>query len=298
MTSSELGRDLLAQLRMDLASSIFLPQQNAAGEAYLQILDLSQSPVPLAGRLPVIDQTGIFRKESSGGTFTGNRLCFAEVVRTDNYECISTRRYRVPVYRFHYYYLTPIGAGPQPDHPWGLDLCHWVSEDLADASRIEGITDDTDRREVLRHLRSGSPDHVGERHPPIVVAWRVGAPADVTRTWLAITDQDTVQEQPPPGRSNGWRILRNPRLSRIRFLEESHLSVATNFAAARFGVARFADVSSAGAGFPHGFEVQIVGTAGARKVLVALALVEQRKAEALAFFRQHTVASVPQGVTL
>ena len=53
------------------------------------------------------------------------------------------------------------------------------------------------------------------------------------------------------------------------------MAIAGNAAGPDRGVAAFALVDTGGDGFPHGFETQIIGPAGARQVLVHVTVVSQ-----------------------
>ena len=74
------------------------------------------------------------------------------------------------------------------------------------------------------------------------------------------TGSSTAARWPDPLPSS-----RTDRLSSRGVLSFRHHSVATNFAQANKGVSRFGirNDSSNGIGFPHGFEVQAVGTTAA-----------------------------------
>ena len=53
-------------------------------------------------------------------------------------------------------------------------------------------------------------------------------------------------------------------------LADRHHSIATNFAPPGHGVASYGLVDATGDGFPHGFEVQVVGPSSARQTLLHL----------------------------
>ena len=76
-----------------------------------------------------------------------------------------------------------------------------------------------------------------------------------------------------------------------------HHSVATNFAQANKGVSRFGirNDSSNGIGFPHGFEVQAVGTTAARKVLIHMTTVSTNQSGMRAFYDGQIVVVVREG---
>jgi len=78
---------------------------------------------------------------------------------------------------------------------------------------------------------------------------------------------------PLPGRADPWEIESDPAQSSANLLSYRHHSVATNFARAAMGVARYGLTDPADGGFPHGFEIQLVGPSSARQVMVHLVIV-------------------------
>ena len=79
---------------------------------------------------------------------------------------------------------------------------------------------------------------------------------------------------PQPPRSDPWEIEADEDgLSRANLLSYRHHSVATNYARDAMRVGRFSVRDDAGDGFPHGFEVQVVGPTSARQLMVHLVVV-------------------------
>jgi hypothetical protein len=70
------------------------------------------------------------------------------------------------------------------------------------------------------------------------------------------------------------------------------LSIATNWARANLGVSRFGIASQTGDGFPHGFEIQIVGPAAARQVLIHMSLLSTHSRGRRAFLE---ISSISDG---
>ena len=198
--------------------------------------------------------------------------------------------YRVDIYRIVYYYLTPTGAGPVDGVAGNLDLVRWVSEPLADGIQLDNIQDEDDRREVCEHLVTASPDAQGETRAPVMVAWRVGDSVSSDDTFRQITeDGELVLDPEAPRVGDRWQILPDVERSEPRLFERRYHHIASNFAPKICGVGRFGYVTSSGDGFPHGFEVQIIGPASARQILVHTSLVGSR-AGRLAHFQTQLIS--------
>ena len=270
---TELNHDALDEMRLDLVSNMRLFGNDVEGNANLAVLDLSTSPAQLAGlRLPSLSAGGRLQADTPGAEITGNSLFFAKLAWTDPFTCTSGNHYLVDVYRWEYCYLSPVGTGPASGNPVGLDFVRFLSEPLADAASIDRITNAADQAEVLLHLSAATADADGKVHSPLEVVWRRGGLATAVGTLRQIDDTDgSLSDTPIGGRPNPWRVL--PSEPGVRGqLASRTASVATNFAPPAFGVGRFGLVTTSGAGFPHGFEVQIVGPTSARQVLLRLVI--------------------------
>ncbi len=70
------------------------------------------------------------------------------------------------------------------------------------------------------------------------------------------------------------------RHSNAGILSYRHHSVASNHSRANHGVARYGlldNSAGSGVGFPHGLEVQIIGSAAARQVLIHLTTISTNR---------------------
>ena len=84
----------------------------------------------------------------------------------------------------------------------------------------------------------------------------------------------------------------------LRAVFYRHHSLASNHARANQGVSRYAirnDAAGAGIGFPHGLEIQIVGSAAARKVLVHMTIVSTNMAGLKAYYDTQVIVRVREG---
>jgi len=289
VTVLETNRDLLASIHTTLENAVFLPQNNAAGNAYLQVLDISGLPPSINSTLPTLDVSGIFEKEKSSAVKTGNLLVYAVQERTDEFQCSSGKVCRIEVYRFYAYYLTKRGVGPSDQV---LNLAKFVSEPLADGWTVDLIADATDQAEVLAHLRDGTPDRFGDTNEPLEVVWFVGGD---------LTDPDTLRLIAANGklkqnRPGGWKILSQPELCSADLLRYRRLGVATNALGPALKLGKFGVIDNTGDGFPHGLEVQIIDTLDARQVLIRLLIIDTLS-RGRAYSDKQIVAYVPNGLT-
>lgn len=274
---TEMAQDSIDDLRVDLVSSIHIFNNDPIGNACLAQLDLTSAPVPTpiaTRRLPTMDVTGSFRRDTAGNEITGNAFFFAKLAWRDQFTCTSGNSYIVDVYRWVHVYQSPIGSGPGPGVRGGLDLVKVFSEPLVDGGAIDGIGDPVDQAELLLHLVQGTPDSTGLRRDPAHVVWLRGADPALPTTLRQI-DPSTglLSDDPLPGRSDPWTILLDED-SPGGTLAFRQASIASNFEAIAPGVNRFG-IRDDGLGFPHGLEFQVVGPSAARQILLHIVLVDR-----------------------
>lgn len=267
---SEVTQTTIDDLRMELVSCVRIFGDDSEGNANLAYFDLGDGPAVIASsRLPTVSAGGSLQKDSSGNEITGNSVFFAKLAWSDRFTTSKGNTYLVDVLRWTYEYLSIEGDGPDPETPIGLNLVRAVSEPLVDAASIDRITDADDQAEVLLHLANGTPDDLGTSHDPCQVVWSRGDMPDVAGTFRQINEADgSLSTSPLIGRPDPWLIL--PASTPRGLLSYRHHSVATNFARGSFGVGRYGLRDDTGAGFPHGFEVQVVGPSAARQILLHL----------------------------
>lgn len=269
--ATEITQDIVDRIRLEVVSSVRVFGNDAEGAANLAILNLDGAPTPInQRRLPTVSPMLSLRRDTSGNQITGNSLFFAKLAWSDKFVCTSGNDYMVDVYRWVYYYLTNEDGGPVAGNPVGLNIVRVVSEPMADANGIDRITNVTDKAQVLNHLNDGTPDANGVAHAKCDLVWVRGAMPSVVGTLRQIRDlAGTLVTIPEAGRADPWRIERSE--STIRgLLSYRHHSVATNYSQASFGVGRYGIVSNTNGGFPHGFEVQVVGPSSARQIMLHL----------------------------
>jgi hypothetical protein len=174
-----------------------------------------------------------------------------------------------------HYYLSPIGAGPSEQVPGGLDLVRFVSEPLVDADSIAAIADPADRAEVLMHLCNATPDAEGSVREAVQVVWQRTNELGVPGTLRQIDPTTGLLSDsiiPGTGRASTWRVHPGRETAAGEF-SLRRAAVASNFDDCPQANGRFA-VPDLVQGFPHGFEVQVVGPTSSRKVLMRLVLVD------------------------
>jgi type II secretory pathway pseudopilin PulG len=270
--ATEVNQDLMDQLRLELVSCVRLFGVDVEGDSNLALLDLAGVPQPLADvRLPKISPNEKIRQDTLMNEITGNSLFFTRLAWSDRFRCTSGTDYLVDVYRWVYYYPTPEGAGPTAGSNIGLNFVRVASEPLVDASGVDRITNVLDRIEVLRHLVDATPDVSGKRHSPCQVVWKRGALASVVGTLRQIDPAGALSDNPTGARPSPWNILRSDAVVK-GLLSYRHHSLATNYCRASFNVGSYSVPMNTGSGFPHGFEVQIVGPTSARQALIHMVL--------------------------
>jgi len=271
---SEVTQEIVDDMRLELVSSVRLFSNDAEGLACQAAFDIDGAPVPLGDqRLPTFLTNGTVRADTAGNEITGNILFFAKLAWSDRFVCTSTNEYIVDVLRWVGYYLTPEAGGPRSDRSTGLNLVRIISEPLVDAAGIEEITDPDDQAEVLLHLLEATPDANGAVHAACELVWRRGGLPSATGTFRQIEPgTGFLSDTPLAGRADPFEVERAVQDTE-GLLYYRHHSVATNFARQSYGVGAFGITSQTGAGFPHGFEVQIAGPSSARQVLLHLVVV-------------------------
>ncbi len=274
--ATEVAQDITDDIRRELTSAVRLMHADPAGAAYVALLDLSGSKPPLTYRLPTLDEFGIFAKETALTPRSGNALLFARQAWSTVFTppAGTGRTYRIEVYRMVHYYPAPEGAGPQAGRPTGLDLVKWVSEPLADGDEIDQIADPGDQAAVCQHLLLQSPDDNGNVHPRVEVVWLHNADPTVPGTLRHIQVTGLLDNNPQLPRPPTWQLFREPTFSSNSLLAYRHHSLATIYAPTSYQVGTFSVVSSTSGGFPHGLELQMIGPASARQVLLRLILVD------------------------
>lgn len=272
--ATEINQVIMDDLRLELVSAVQVFGDDASGQAHFDRFDLSAYPPLMTSmRLPSPRAAELIEPDTALSEKTGNTLFYARQAWVDEYECTSGELYRLDVYRWVVFYLTPEDGGPQPGRPVGLNLVQVISEPLADGAQVDKITDPTDQAEVLRHLANGTPGLDGVSRTPVNVVWARGSDVSAVGTFRQIAPfSGSLSDTPFPGRPDPWEVLPDESQTRSNLLSYRHHSVATNYARTAMGVGRYGLIDLTDDGFPHGFEVQLVGPSVARQVMVRLVI--------------------------
>lgn len=290
---TEIAQDVLDEIRRDLGSAMGMFGGGPLGEGYRDALVRGSMPAPIRSTtIPTFEVSGRLEREARAGTKTGNELFFARYSWTDEFQVSTGTIYRIDVYRIERYYLTAVRGGPAAGKPDGLNLCHWVSEPLADGNQLDRITNATDVQEILEHLNTSTPDRSGTVHDAVKLVWLGRAPVNDPGTLREIDATGVLSMTPMPSRGATWRIFPEISLCDPDILIYRHHSVASNFAQANMGVGRFSMQSELNGGFPHGFEIQVIGPPSARQVMVHLTLVSTNFDGRRAYSDMQTVVDV------
>jgi hypothetical protein len=269
---TEVGQAELALIRKDTGSSVRIFTDDPVGTSYFARLDRDAYPSLATSRLPALLPTGTFGKDIAGAERTGNVLFFAKHYRTDQWTdpFDPSGVYRIDLYRFIACYLRNAVGTALASGETGLDLVRWVSVPFADAGQVAQITIPAHQERLLMHLKEGTNlDEPTKPFVPCDYVWTFGADLTSARCFQEIQDDGTLVDlmpQIPP-----FRIPPDAVQSRSDRFWYRNASVATN-RATMAGIARFGIIDPAGDGFPHGFEIQVIGPASARQILVHLSL--------------------------
>lgn len=278
-----LNQRILDQMQCEVSEAVEIFEQNDIGVELFENLQKPEGAQPIGfTSLPRVLGGNVFGRELRAGARTGNSLMFAKWERNMEIDCNEegesdektegadkkaeanaegneepgSRTYKIDVYRLVCYYLTPVNGGPSTGSSGGLNLFRFISEGLADATQIEAIEDEQDQQEVLRKL-------VGDK---VTGAWRrdvVGPPV-----WFVIN--------PSRGTINHVEfVAQDPVLAEL-LLDPMVYSVASNYTHDSLGVGEFGVKTNADGGFPHGFEVQMMGPASSRELMLHLTLVSAK----------------------
>jgi hypothetical protein len=288
--------EILNSMKRNLESSVFILQLNARGLDYASCLAKLTTEKLIGVSFPVVDENGIFERETVARSKSGNALVFAEHYRTDEFNCVSGNTYRIPIYRFHAYYIIEPKKGSEVEAVGAFNFSMWISEPLADGLRIDNIANATDKFEVLQHLGDATPDVNGDSFSKTRLVWKVGGDPRTAGVFRYI-DPLTSPALFDFASFSAIQIQPDPKSSRMDLLNFRGLGLAANNSAPQAGIAAFSQIDTTGDGFPHGFEVQITGPSSAREILLRIVIVDPVRGSETLYNRLHVVATTKQGLT-
>jgi hypothetical protein len=221
----------------------------------------SEMPKPLTSSLlPLVDPLGSFAPDTQSYQTAGNALLFVREQGSaviDTIEGPEARSLRFDLFRFVGYYLTKKPGPTVGGNPDRLDLIRWQSVPFASRTQAVAIFDPDERAEALAALRADfGVEHVWDPGQPVEVAFY----AIDTDGTMAATPEDEF-------------LIRSDRTQPTRpFFIDKRSSVAWNGGETQVPVPKYGYRNDSQDGFPHGFEIKVIGQAGSRQVLVRLAL--------------------------
>lgn len=272
-------------LRLGRCKRLF--QNDTIGAAMLAHLDLTGAPSLMSGsQLPTVQQNGSL--EPSSGTFSsasfGNRLLFAYNSNTQmiHYDAaVATTTFRIDLYKFAYYYLTPDNA-PNIGVVHSYKTVEWQSKEYADCSQISSMSAGTKKVKVINTLITAGITHcLTTSATDYTVAF---SSIGVTGTSGTVTaaPTHTVKKDKPQVLTALVTGLMGTSYSYGVAPNTAGLSNITK------PVPKFATVTGA---FPAGLEFGIVGPSTARKVLIRSVLYAQGPMAALIMDDQTLIAA-------
>ena len=273
-------QDVMEYMRGELGSATHLFEWDIWGFNYLTNLDIGSKPLLSGRRLPWIDVGGVFNNDAVLGVYkTGNTLLYSIQDRTDSFDVAPGETVRTNIYRIVCWYLTKIPGKNHIVDNDAFDLVHWVSEPLADWDSVDKVTDPAKKLALVNHLYNGTnPSEPAYPYPVTRLLWKHGQDDWTTAFNLIQSDGSTVA---PPA---GWKIPANLDSSQLDgLLGYKRMAIASNSAGSARGVHRYASWYDAADGYPHGLEVQIIGPASARQVLLHLTICSQNDGAEQAF---------------
>ncbi|MBI4833200.1 MAG: prepilin-type N-terminal cleavage/methylation domain-containing protein [Planctomycetes bacterium] len=262
---TEWGQKTIDQINLEVTQSRMVYENNSLGIDYHTGLQLDASyPVLTGTLLPQIDQTGTFRLDTTVSR-TGNALLFIQEMNPFSTTVGGALR-RLNVYRLVYYYLSPNNTS-FAGRPSSLRLIRWQSKEFADYEQIMAMSAVISRATMADALYSqrGITYFWLPRNTPDTAFYEYDTDD------IDDADDDNIDDAP----NNLYVVQRDNSYSIIGYLGFGTSSVAWNKTAdfpVPVAVPKFGIADQAGAGFPHGFEVQIIGPTGARQVMVRLVI--------------------------
>jgi len=236
----------------------------------------AESPPVNSLRLPVIDETGDLGIDSPTDPRTGNCLFFVKTlppfVATVPYDVTEDRTYRVNMYCLVLYYLTLRQDERIADRRGTLDMMRWRSRPVADYNQIMAI-EDPDASDAIDPRAEMVAAFVTEHDS----TWLWSASEDVTNAFYECDEFGQINASPEPDMvipqdpDEGIQSVIPATPTRAKRASVGFNSTTPGWDTGPT-VPQLATEDATGDGFPHGFEVQICGPSGSRKVLIRMVL--------------------------
>lgn len=259
------SQTVLDRISTEAAASVRLYGDDADGQAVISMLQGVPGEMLPSSKLPIVLDKGIIEKDQ-GTIDTGNCLVFLKAVQPFMLRSTTTNEdvLRVDLYRFVAVYLTNKESGSPLDRPDGLDLVLFRSELIANWPEVSEVSDPGEQVRLLLALRNdrGIRFLIDPRKP-------------IDNGFAEIDSFGEIDALP----SMPLEINASPVKGRTSLFPQPYFSVATNASPPKYGVGRLSPRLNTGSGFPHGFEIRVVGTAKSRQVFSHLTVVLRKGRE-------------------
>jgi len=284
-------------MKEDLTASRFLFQNDSFGNAYWDAIMFPTDAQPLNScRLPTAEELGNFEPDTATHQKTGNCILFIKNETPFTTVCkygpddTDYKTVRIDVYRIVAYYLTKITGSDIGNKPDSLNLIRAETELYADYSQLIYIGEndpDDDHPDLQEELLAKLVEDADVNY-----AWKTSEEPDEAFFPIELTGSTytlaTSPQSPMVIQFDSWEEV-------VPNMKYKHMSVCWNIddtfrlpiKVPTFGVA-----SAAGDGFPHGFEVQIIGPSGARQIMTRIALVKETSSRRVAGIAAHVNTTV------
>jgi len=299
---SQWNQQVVNDIRKDTLSTKIYLDMDTVGMEYYSALNLPGDRLPISTtRLPLVEEDGVVEKDTLAHEKTGNSLFFVKTLAVGSGDAVysgpdedfireftvqigqdaeDTATYRINAYRFVLYYLmmkTGDSIGSSPD---SLDLIRWASIPVADYGQVmaipESVLDEDSgmtfypREQLVAQFVDDYESHfLWDSSEDIDNAFYY---CDEVGHVSSMPESDMIIDQDPeagicsmiPG--GGMRSGKRTSIC----MNDGTPNFQAGPVVPLYAVADFREE-----GFPHGFEVQIVGPSGARKLLVRLAMAKE-----------------------
>ncbi|NJN63703.1 MAG: hypothetical protein HC882_01695 [Acidobacteria bacterium] len=264
------GQQAINSIKLETMQSRGVMQNDAYGNSYVAKLGIPSAVAAISEtRLPTANANGIFEPDEGSEVFTGNSILQAKQVDAflanvdhDGTSGTANIDYLADRYRFQYFYLAE--KGDHPIHPLDhrLELMHFESEEYADWFQLNSLP------ATFRTAVVGALYDEGLRF-----AWNPGAVA--TSAFYQINDNGSLTGP----------VTHTIAASAIEpvmpGMGQGRISGAMNYSVGITADPPFQTIDPvsvfgiASGSFPSGFEVQMIGPTGARKINIRLMLMAQ-----------------------
>ncbi len=250
------GQQSVDDINLDLTQARLIYQNDALGQAYLNVLAATVF-LPLANSaLPLINPAGKFEPDTAV-SYTGNDLLFIKEFAPITTDMGAGDIRRIDRYCLIHYYLneSPDAIGNKST---SLRLIRWESIPYADYNQVIAVTDPVSRSNIVMDL------------------WDAG----ITYLWTPRNMPDNAFYPIDIGGNiwalDSWYTIQTDSVQPvIASLGHGFASVAWNNDTTFWApdtVPEFGIASAVGKGFPHGLEIQVIGPTSARQILIRLVL--------------------------